>query len=531
MAPSTTGDPWDAPPYAPPFPVPTLDTNDLLSMWFAPGLFIVCFTFVSLILKASLGEVDSGFEELTKFLFSTLFFLVWTGIGISNLAREQQEKIFVSDALVATLFGVILGPYVSKYFDPFAIQPPGTYLIILYIFSEFLLVVQIVAATIALSQDFWRFHWRSFTILLGPVTFAMFTVTTLLTWGITGLPFLDAMLVGAACSPTDPVLANSIVKGRFADLHVSPIVRDLLSAESAANDGMGYPFLLLGIYLIRYYYHISESSAETYASRSAQLPTKYDYTPPNAHIPGIYPSAGSAVLAWFVEVILYQIGVAAVLGAVIGYSCRKLLVWTENRGWIDKETMLGFAMALSMMLLGLGNVLNISGFVLSAVGGVCFSWDEWVDGRGAGSGFRSLTCFLRCLYSSFERVPRSTRWFPHLARSTARLGILHSPARLPRSLTHHRFFHSRVQDSHIQEVIDTLLTSIFFIFFGACVPWAAMNSPELPIWKLLLLSLAVLVLRRLPTVVLLYPGLRSLANHKEAYFVGYFGPIGVAAIW
>ncbi len=76
-----------------------------------------------------------------------------------------------------------------------------------------------------------------------------------------------------------------------------------------------------------------------------------------------------------------------VLGALIGYSCRKLLVWTENRGWIDKETMLGFAIALSMMLLGLGNVLNISGFVLSAVAGVCFSWDEWVSSERGEGGF------------------------------------------------------------------------------------------------------------------------------------------------
>lgn len=76
-----------------------------------------------------------------------------------------------------------------------------------------------------------------------------------------------------------------------------------------------------------------------------------------------------------------------------------------------------------------------------------------------------------------------------------------------------------------------LLTAVFFIFFGSCIPWAAMNTPELPIWRLFLLSIAVLALRRLPVVLLLYPTLRSLINHKEAYFVGYFGPIGVAAIW
>lgn len=346
----------------PPFPVPTLNTNDVLNTLFPIGGFVVAFTFVSLVVK---------------------------------------EKLFVSDALVATVFGVILGPYVAKFFDPFAIEPTGTYLIILYVFSEFLLVVQIVAAAITLDRDFWSYHWPSFTILLGPVTLGMFLVTTLLVWGIAGLPFLDAMLVGAACSPTDPVLANSIVKGRFADLHVSPTVRDLLSAESAANDGMGYPFLMLAIYLIRYYYSpaastTTQSTVERalneahFASRAAAAtssPTDNTtttstgsiFTPPNAHTPGQYPSAGSATLAWFIQVILYQILVAVVLGLVIGYVSRKTLRYTESKGWIDKETMLGFAIALSAFLLGLGNVLNISGFVLSVVAGVVFSWDKWVE--------------------------------------------------------------------------------------------------------------------------------------------------------
>ncbi|KAI9026376.1 Sodium/hydrogen exchanger family-domain-containing protein [Hyaloraphidium curvatum] len=417
----------------PGFPAPTLNSNDIYAWGFPIGGFIVGFTFISLVIK---------------------------------------EKLFVSDAMVATLFGVILGPFVSNYFDPFHIQPEGTYLIIMYLYSEMLLVVQIIAAAISLDREFWNFHWRSFAILLGPVTFGMFVVTTLLVWGICGLPFLDSMIVGAACSPTDPVLANSIVKGRFADLHVSPTVRDLLSAESAANDGMGYPFLLLGVYLIRYYYAPTTNYSEPYPTRGApgnETSVGNFVTPPNAHSPGNYESAGQAVLAWFLEVILYQICCAAILGFILGWAARKTLRFTESRGWIDKETMLGFAIALALFILGLGNVLNMSAFILAVVAGVVFSWDN--------------------------------------------------------------FFYHQVQESHIQEVIDMLLTAVFFIFFGTCIPWSMMNTPELPIWKLFLLSLAVLAVRRLPVVVALYPTLRSLINHKEAYFVGYFGPIGVAAIW
>lgn len=37
--------------------------------------------------------------------------------------------------------------------------------------------------------------------------------------------------------------------GKFAQKHVPVNLRQLLSAESAANDGLAYPFLMLAIYL------------------------------------------------------------------------------------------------------------------------------------------------------------------------------------------------------------------------------------------------------------------------------------------
>jgi len=39
------------------------------------------------------------------------------------------------------------------------------------------------------------------------------------------------------------------VGGKFADKYVPSHIRDLLIAESAANDGLAYPFLSISIYL------------------------------------------------------------------------------------------------------------------------------------------------------------------------------------------------------------------------------------------------------------------------------------------
>ena len=43
--------------------------------------------------------------------------------------------------------------------------------------------------------------------------------------------------------------ADGSAGGKFAMEHVSPELRNIISAESAANDGLAYPFLSLSIYL------------------------------------------------------------------------------------------------------------------------------------------------------------------------------------------------------------------------------------------------------------------------------------------
>lgn len=110
---------------------------------------------------------------------------------------------------------------------------------------------------------------RSLVTLLGPVMTTAWFICSLLVWGlIPGLTFLEALVIGACVTPTDPVLANSICKGepghgfdmhlqsarltagRFAEEHVPLHVRNIIVAEAGANDGLGFPFLFLPLYLI-----------------------------------------------------------------------------------------------------------------------------------------------------------------------------------------------------------------------------------------------------------------------------------------
>lgn len=83
----------------------------------------------------------------------------------------------------------------------------------------------------------WRLPGR--TLLLGlPLTLAG---TALLAHWVAGLPWLEAFLLGAVLSPTDPVFASAIL-GRE---EVPARLRRLLNVESGLNDGLALPLVVM----------------------------------------------------------------------------------------------------------------------------------------------------------------------------------------------------------------------------------------------------------------------------------------------
>ncbi len=69
----------------------------------------------------------------------------------------------------------------------------------------------------------------------------VFVLTALAAWGIAGLGWVEAALLGAVLAPTDPVFASAIV-GRE---EVPARLRHLLNVESGINDGLALPVVLV----------------------------------------------------------------------------------------------------------------------------------------------------------------------------------------------------------------------------------------------------------------------------------------------
>jgi sodium/hydrogen antiporter len=83
-------------------------------------------------------------------------------------------------------------------------------------------------------------------------------------------------------------------------------------------------------------------------------------------------------------------------------------------------------------------------------------------------------------------------------------------------------------EENVQEAFSRLATLPMFILFGAALPiegWLAQG------WPLAMFCIAVLLLRRLPVLAALLPLLRLSLTRLDVTFLGWFGPIGAAAIY
>lgn len=95
------------------------------------------------------------------------------------------------------------------------------------------------------------------------------------------------------------------------------------------------------------------------------------------------------------------------------------------------------------------------------------------------------------------------------------------------------WFSNEIAEAHIQETIDMLLNLACFVYIGASIPFANFHDAALglSVWRLILLAILILLFRRLPFVVALKAWIPALATHREAAFAGWFGPIGVGAVF
>lgn len=83
------------------------------------------------------------------------------------------------------------------------------------------------------------------------------------------------------------------------------------------------------------------------------------------------------------------------------------------------------------------------------------------------------------------------------------------------------------EDSNFSNIIDLLVNCATFIYIGATMPFQDFENAELTLkaWKLAVLGISVLLVRRLPMMLLLYKWIPDIKTFREAVFAGHFGPM------
>ena len=95
----------------------------------------------------------------------------------------------------------------------------------------------------------------------------------------------------------------------------------------------------------------------------------------------------------------------------------------------------------------------------------------------------------------------------------------------------HRF-RLETADASLQPTIDMLLNISVFMWYGAVAPWASFRvNNVIPIYRLIFLGILILLFRRLPFIFAVHKKIEEIEEFQQAAFVGFFGPIGVSAIF
>jgi NhaP-type Na+/H+ or K+/H+ antiporter len=176
---------------------------------------------------------------------------------------------------------------------------------------------------------------------------------------------------------------------------------------------------------------------------------------------------------WLTWTLLWRGLSAVVLGWVIGYTTGRLLHWSTERQFTEERggSLVAIYLALSLAVVSLVELMGADGVLAVVVAGIAFA-----SARLRGSEREEL-----------ER-----------------------------------------QERHYEEVVKQVLQVPVFALLGTALPWAEWANLG---WTAAVLIIAVLLLRRMPAILLLKPVVGGIRRWDEALFIGWFGPIGVGALY
>lgn len=288
------------------------------------------------------------------------------GLGLMS---DALKRVWLSLPLAALAVGVLLGPEVLGVFDPARIEDDRK---LLEQLARLTLAFSLTSTALQFTPSDLRAVRRPATVLLTAVMAAMWFATALGAWLILDVPFWIAVMIGAILTPTDPVVASTMVTGSMAEKNLPRALRRTLQLESGANDGLAVVFVLLPAIVI------SEPSGE----------------------------AG----AWLATV-ARELAVAISMGVGIGALAGALFRFSVKREALGQQSCYAASLGLALLALGATHAVGGSGVLASFLAGLTFSF---VIGEQAGGIVESQSgverVFLVALFLLFGALLPWSEW-------------------------------------------------------------------------------------------------------------------------
>ena len=164
-----------------------------------------------------------------------------------------------------------------------------------------------------------------------------------------------------------------------------------------------------------------------------------------------------------------QVILAVVFGSLLGVGFRYLMRFCERKDLIDRQSYVAQYVALALLTIGSCTLLGTDDLLAAFSCGAAFAWDG--------------------------------------------------------------FFNKQTEEAVFSSVIDLLFNIAAFVFVGAWTPFNTFSDVNLSlsVWRLIVIGILVIILRRLPVMIALYKWIPDVKNFREAIFSGHFGPMGIGA--
>ncbi|MGX5654576.1 cation:proton antiporter domain-containing protein [Geodermatophilus nigrescens] len=242
---------------------------------------------------------------------------------------DRLRRLPLSEPLLGLAVGVVLGPAVTGVVDLPPLTEDSAWL---HTACRLLLALSVVAVALRYPLRDVRSSVRPVTLLLLVAMPAMALVTAGLSALVLGAGLGAALLLGAALSPTDPVLASSVVTGRPAESDLPARDRQVLSLESGANDGLALPLVLVAL-----------------------------------AVAGPLGAGAAAVEA------VWQVVGAVVAGGAAGWAGGRALQAGERHGQTSAGAVALYTAVLAFAVLGLSGLVHVDGVLAVFVAGLTFA--------------------------------------------------------------------------------------------------------------------------------------------------------------